>query len=594
MSIQSHLRTLWNGGLDPSRADPIALRERRTVSTTAFVLIPVGIMLIISNFYTDGVRDNPQIALALLIVVLCIYLQAYFNLPRFAANLGVAAFWLVVVLAMTATGVWGKSWAWLLPVAPIATLISGRLSGVIWTAICITTLWTFALLQYNGMEFEVAQQMTGDSPIFVGIEGTMILCMLSVSTFVFRMAQSHTERQLRDTVLLLEKEVTERKLAEDEARRSEQAKSAFLEAMSHELRTPLNGVIGASRLLQDSGMPAGKKELVNIIMESSETLLELSNNVLDLSSLDSGKVKLEKLPIDIRELVNKTLVPLQFQANKKGFEIHSSFDEKVAHLVKGDPTRLRQILINLVGNAVKFTDKGEVRVDVDLAVERLRFRVSDTGVGIPKHAQATLFEPYVQADVETMRRYGGSGLGLAIVKQLVTAMGGRIMVQSVPTQGATFTFFVPYEVADEVPLTQTASVTRKLPSMRLLVVDDNAVNRMVLARLLEKDEHDVVSVSSGREALDYLNDHEVDAVLMDILMPGMDGITTMKRIRAMESRNSMVPVIAITANVKKGDSKLVLDSGMDGFVGKPFRYEELLTVLQKALRKSRTRIRTKP
>lgn len=591
MSFKSHIQKLWNGGLDPANSDPIALRERRTISTTAFVLIPVAMLLMLSNLYTNAERDNPQIAAALVVVLSCIYIQAYFNQQKLAANLGIFSFWVVVAVAMNATGVWGRAWAWLLPIAPIATLVAGRVSGGIWALICLATLWVFSILQSNGYEFALAQQLATDPPQFVAIEGSIIMCMLTIATFIFRTTQSRTERNLRDTVNLLEQEVAERKMAEDEARRSEQAKSAFLEAMSHELRTPLNGVIGASRLLQDSGMPAGKRELVDIIMESSESLLELSNNVLDLSSLDSGKVKLEKIPIDIRELVAKTLVPLQFQAGKKGFEIVSQFDEALPHLILGDPTRLRQILINLVGNAVKFTDKGEVRIEVDLALERLRFRISDTGVGIPKHAQANLFEPYIQADVETMRRYGGSGLGLAIVKKLVNAMGGKIMVQSVPLEGSTFTFFIPFEKADHVRLTQAGTGSRKLPSLRLMVVDDNAVNRMVLARLLEKDEHDVISFSSGREALDYLTDHDVDAILMDILMPGMDGITTMRKIRAMESRISSVPIIAITANVKKGDSKLVLDAGMDGFVGKPFRYEELLSVLQKGLRKVRPKLK---
>ncbi|MEX2131856.1 MAG: ATP-binding protein [Pseudohongiellaceae bacterium] len=587
MIFASHFRFLWNGGLDPDTVDPSKLRQRRTLSTTAFLLIPVGMLLMVSNLYTEAERDNPHIAAALVVVLACIYLQAYFNSPRAAANLGIAAFWLVVVAAMTSVGVWGKAWVWLLPIAPIATLVSNRLSGTAWTLLCMASLWTFALLQNNGYVFEFAQELTGDSPIYIAIEGSMILLMLSIATFVFRTAQTRTEQMLTNAVEKLEVEVAERKLAEDEARRSEQNKSAFLAAMSHELRTPLNGVIGATKLLQDSHLSPGKEELVNIILESSESLLELSNNVLDLSSLDSGAVLLERIPVDIRELVNKTLVPLQFQAKKKGFNISCQFEDDLPHLIVGDPTRLRQILINLVGNAVKFTDKGEVTVVVDLAFERLRFRIKDTGVGIPKHAQATLFEPYVQADVETMRRYGGSGLGLAIVKKLVNAMGGKIMIQSVPLEGSTFTFFIPLEKATRVPITKAGATARTLNKLRLLVVDDNAVNRMVLARLLEKDQHDVVSVASGREALDYLSDHTVDAVLMDILMPGMDGVTTMKRIRAMDSDISSVPVIAITANVKKDDAKIVLDSGMDGFVGKPFRYEELLVVLQKALRKSR-------
>ncbi|MFM1896136.1 MAG: hypothetical protein RLZZ385_1210 [Pseudomonadota bacterium] len=579
MPIKTHLRRLWNGGLDPVGADPLALRKRRTIAGTALALIPFGLLLMVSNLYTGTPQDNPPIAIALLLVIACTYLQAYFNLQEAAANLGIAGFWVVVLVAMSDIGLWGKAWTWLLPIAPIATLVSGRFAGVIWSVVCTATLWTIAWLQVSGHPFPLAREMPGDSPIYVAIEGTMILGMLAAATFVFRMVQDFTEQRLSATVKQLEAEVQQRTLAETEARQSEIAKSAFLAAMSHELRTPLTGVIGASQLLLQSNLPASKKELVDVIVQSSETLMELSNNVLDLAALDSGKMVLEHVAMDLRQLLNNLLKPLEFQARNKGISLTQSVHEDVPHLVTGDPMRLRQVLLNLIGNAIKFTENGGITVSVDLAFDKLRIKVTDTGIGIPSNALATLFEPYVQAQADTPRRFGGSGLGLAIAKKLVTTMGGKIMVQSEQMEGSTFTLFLPCVKASGVATRTAPPKTLNQPPLRVLIADDNAVNRMVLSRLLEQDDHTVVVVTNGREALDYLADHDVDLVLMDLQMPTLDGMSAVRRLRTLEGQKSDTPVIAITANVNREDSRMLVHAGMNGVLTKPFRYEDLKQVI---------------
>ena len=411
----------------------------------------------------------------------------------------------------------------------------------------------------------------------------LVLLMLSGATFAFRNAQLNAERKVNATVKLLEKEVHDRTIAENEARQSEQAKASFLAAMSHELRTPLNGVIGASQILKDGDLPSKKKELIDVVLQGSETLLELINNVMDLSRLDSQTIQLEAVPVDLRDLMKQTLAPLNFQAKEKGVGFKLIIEDDIPEFIEGDPTRIRQILLNLVGNAIKFTSVGEVEVILDTALERLRLKVTDTGIGITKSAQAGLFEPYVQADKTTMRRFGGSGLGLTIVKQLVSAMEGKIVVSSVPGRGSTFTVFLPLKSTTKPAIAPTRTSDMRLSSLNIVVADDNAVNKMVLSRLLEVDGHHVVTVSNGKEAFEYLHDHSVDIIMMDLQMPVMDGVTAARKIRALSGPRSKVPIVAVTANVVHESPEDLFEQGMNGFLSKPYRQEELREVLAIAM-----------
>jgi len=461
--------------------------------------------------------------------------------------------------------------------------VAGRTAGVIWAVICAGTLWVFAYLQATGFEFNYARQAAVSQPLTLAFEATLVLIMLTTATFVFRSGQVNAERRLNATVNQLEKGVHERTIAENEARQSEQAKASFLAAMSHELRTPLNGVIGASQLLMDGELSSKKKELVDVVLQSSETLMELINNVLDLSRLDSNTIELEAVPVKLRELLTTTLAPLGFAAKAKGVKFSIVVEDDVPEYVAGDPTRLRQILLNLIGNAVKFTNTGEIAVVLDTALERLRLKVSDTGIGISKAAQASMFEPYVQADLSTMRRFGGSGLGLTIVKRLVSAMQGKIVVQSVPGRGSTFTVFLPLKAtaAPKIVITKRSDI--KLPRLQIIVADDNAVNRMVLSRLLEEDGHSVVTLANGKEVIEYLANHDVNLILMDLQMPVLDGMSTVRKIRAMPGPRSTIPVIAVTAHVIPQHRQEIMDAGMNAFLGKPFRKEELRDAMQQAL-----------
>lgn len=314
-------------------------------------MLPIAIGLFISNYFTGGERDNIYIALATLIVIFGLYLEASFNQQLLASQLPMFAFWAVMCMAMMSVGVSSNTWAWLLCLPAIASLVAGRMAGLIWSIICVVTLWVFAYLQATGFTFDFAVETTGLQPLTLAFEATLMLIMLTLVTFVFRTGQVNPEKKLKETVLQLEKEAHDRTIAETEAKQSEQAQVNFLAAMSQELRMPLNGVIGASQLLLDGELSSKKKELMDVVLQCSETLMELINNIMDLSGLDSNTIKLETVPVNLRELLNTTLAPLGFQAKVKEVKFSIVIEDDMPEYVEGDPTRLRQILLNLVGNA---------------------------------------------------------------------------------------------------------------------------------------------------------------------------------------------------------------------------------------------------
>ncbi|HPF99391.1 MAG TPA: response regulator [Kiritimatiellia bacterium] len=349
-------------------------------------------------------------------------------------------------------------------------------------------------------------------------------------------------------VVSVSRDITERELAAEELRRAKNAaesaavtKSAFLANMSHEIRTPMNGVLGMTHLMLDTKLTRQQREFAEAIRSSAEALLTVINDILDFSKIEAGKLVLESTDLDLRELVENTLQPLAAQAAAKGVELAVSIQPGLVTQLRGDPDRLRQVLINLAGNAVKFTEKGEVVVDVSLqsdtaAASTMRFEVRDTGVGIDEETLKRLFQPFTQADSSTSRRYGGTGLGLAIARQLVEMMGGQIGVESEKGKGSTFWFVVPLQKQRGEP-SEVASCPRELVGVRVLIVDDNATNRDIL-------HHQVVawrmrngSAGNGPDALQLLRKAAAEKdpypiAILDMQMPGMDGVTLARAIKA--------------------------------------------------------------
>ncbi len=348
--------------------------------------------------------------------------------------------------------------------------------------------------------------------------------------------------------------------------------------MSHEIRTPLNGILGVADLLGDTGLTAEQEAFARTIRESGRHLLALLNDVLDFSKIDSGALELECAPFAPRIVLETVQAMMVRQAEEKGLRLRAEASAAVPALVLGDAQRLRQVLLNLVGNAVKFTRAGEVGVTLDAAPVASGWRldgvVRDSGIGIEAGMLGRLFREFTQVDGSVTRRFGGTGLGLAICRRLVEAMGGSITAESVPGAGSTFRFSVtvgtaPAEAA--APVWPAAAPGR----LRVLVAEDNEVNRMVATKLLERDGHMVQAVQDGAAALAAVRGGDFDLVLMDVMMPVMDGLAATQAIRTLAGAAGLVKVIGLTASASRGDEDACRAAGMDGFVPKPIAPERL-------------------
>jgi PAS domain S-box-containing protein len=393
-------------------------------------------------------------------------------------------------------------------------------------------------------------------------------------------------------VLSIFRDVTARKL--DEARLNEavlkaeassRSKSEFLANMSHEIRTPMNGVLGMLALALDGPLEPEQREYLEMSQDSARSLLGLLNDILDLSKVEAGRLDIASVDFSPRQLIGDLLDSVALAARQKGLQVRAQVALRVPAMVNGDPMRLRQVLMNLIGNAIKFTDHGSITVELDCsAVEsavqsaglRLMGAVIDTGIGVPADRHSQIFDAFAQADGSTTRRYGGTGLGLAICKRLVQLMNGTISVESQPGKGSAFRFSVEVRHATSIGATPCQNAPPAQPpserSLKILLAEDNCVNQMVVVRLLQRSGHSVRVAANGREAVHLFGNDRYDAVLMDVQMPEMDGLEATRLIRLAESvsgSNRRTPVIALTAHAMAGDEQNCIDAGMDGYLSKP-------------------------
>ncbi len=378
--------------------------------------------------------------------------------------------------------------------------------------------------------------------------------------------------------------------AKDAAETANRAKGDFLANMSHEIRTPMNGILGMVHLLGEMPLGTEQRACVEVVRSSAEALLSLLNDILDLSKIEAGRLELEEADFDLDGVIEGCRSLLAPSARQKGLAFHCAVAPEVPRHLRGDPGRLRQVLLNLTGNALKFTKEGRIDLSVELQRNEpdgvlLRFIVEDTGIGISQEQQTRLFQKFVQADTSTTRRYGGTGLGLAICKEIVERMGGQIGVESAENRGTRFHFTVQLQhasapIASEEEETESDAPRVPIPDARpVLVVDDDPISRQVAVKMVEAMGGKAVTAKHGAEAVAMFSPGRFCAILMDLAMPGMDGISATREIRAIEAAHEADPirVIALTANAGLGERERCLQAGMDGYITKPYRKQDLVT-----------------
>ena len=599
------LATVFNGGLDPRTADTAQLMRVRTVSAACLIMLLIGGPYVYRYAHMGVPLMAWAVAATMVANAVNLWLLARTHSAELCGNIaGLALFVLLVTSNVVSGGFYDPNFAWLYVLPAGAALLLGTRSAVGWTLIVLATTFGFWLLPELGHPLPslIPPEDHAVQSLFNRLSAITALALL-VGAFVA--SSRRAERALHDANRALADEAANRARAEQEARTADRAKSAFLATVSHEIRTPLHASMGTASLLLETDMDEQQDRYVRTIRSSGNALLEIINEILDYTKIEAEGLELDAQDFDLRALVEGVRDLGEPLAHAKQLGLALSFSPELPTWVRGDAGRLRQILLNLLGNAVKFTDEGAVALICTPAPSgpgavRVAVEVRDTGVGMTPDEVSRVFDPFSQADAAVASRRGGTGLGLTISRQLAQLMGGDITVQSSPGRGSCFRVELalhpaqgqPGAVVSSAPppafafghsLRPQVGLGRAGGPLRVLVADDNAMNRELMEQMLDKLDCAADFVSDGAAAVEVQRNGAYDAILMDCQMPGVDGFEATRMIRAAEPETERVPIVALTASAYASDRERALAAGMDDFLSKPFTFNALARVLARRL-----------
>ncbi len=546
----------------PPEEPPEFLRRLRTLNLTGVILVAFG-LLWSGSFLVHGAWNVGLTLLAMTgLYVAALLTLRWRRWPTVVSHLLVALLTSGVVISNSVTGglVHANEVAFF--VVPVLAIFLLGAQGLVWAGVAAVGMGVFAWLHVAGHDFVnliPEQDRQADAAL------TWVTAMLVVGGVAY--LYDRARRRMAGRILE----------AKERAEEASRAKTQFLANMSHEFRTPLNAVIGLTDVTLKGDLTDEQRRHLEMVKSSALNLVTLVEDVLDVSRLEAGRLSLRTEPFAPQSLVEEVVAQLKFRAEKKGLDLSAEVDPPSPWLVQGDPSRVRQVLANLVDNALKFTERGRVTVRLAKAAEGgIRIEVEDTGIGIPPELQERIFESFLQVDATIARQHHGSGLGLAICAELVEMMAGRITVSSQPGEGSRFELWLPLE--------EISSPPQPHQTYRVLAAEDDRLGRELLVTILEGAGYRVEVVGNGSEAVDAIGHQAYDLVLMDIQMPVMDGLEAVRRIRSVEEALDLhTPILALTAHALEEERQRCFDAGMDDFIAKPIEPETLLNTLARWL-----------